>query len=97
MLLMIGALYVKNLETWLNSWNMEIVMAREKLVPDAYKDITELSENQIEAETEVLPKWMAGAELENVPKCLASIAEKTWPVVGIVEIWDDITIGTWNE
>jgi hypothetical protein len=63
---------------------MEKVITWEKLVPDAYNDKTELSDNQIDAHTKELPIWVAGIVLENVPKCFATIVVKTWPVVGIV-------------
>jgi hypothetical protein len=37
---------------------------------------------------------MAGIELENVPKFFAPIADKTWPVVGIVYTSNDVKVGT---
>ena len=95
--LMIGKVYVKTFESTFITWNIEIEIDNEKLVPDAYNDTTELSDNHTEAETKVLPAWMAGIELENEPKLFAIIADKEWPVVGITSLWDNFTIGTWKE
>jgi hypothetical protein len=62
---------------------MEITMTIEIPLPAAYSDITELSDDQTEADTKVFPAWMAGIELETIPKCFAVINEKMLPVVGI--------------
>jgi hypothetical protein len=56
---------------------MESDITREKPVPDAYNDKTELSDNQIDALTREVPMWVDGIVLENVPKCFATIVVKT--------------------
>jgi hypothetical protein len=65
---------------------MDTAISRERLAPDEYRDTTELSDSQTEAEIKVLPTRMAGIELEKVPKCFAKHAERTEPVVGILYI-----------
>jgi hypothetical protein len=41
---------------------MEIAIERQQLVPAAGRDLTELSDNQIDADRKVLPMWMAGID-----------------------------------
>ena len=53
---------------------MESDITREKPVPDAYNDKTELSDNQIDAFTREVPMWIDGIVLENVPKCFETSA-----------------------